>query len=168
MGHLARFRWTGSALSVSHSARWRWGHCRGVLSSSICADVDECQTGTHRCAGGQICHNLPGSYRCDCQTGYQYDALRQVCTGTCLRVRPEKWWWADWSCPGGRKHLSASAEPQSQRVARFDCMSCYHVEKCPGPQAPEKVDCLKSLKVFLYFKWDTLRNVLQECALNII
>ncbi|KAG8007355.1 Fibulin-2 [Nibea albiflora] len=45
-----------------------------------CVDVDECQMGTHRCGVGQICHNLPGSYRCDCQTGYQYDALRKVCT----------------------------------------------------------------------------------------
>ncbi|XP_050930462.1 fibulin-2 isoform X2 [Lates calcarifer] len=45
-----------------------------------CADIDECQMGTHRCGVGQICHNLPGSYRCDCQTGYQYDSLRKVCT----------------------------------------------------------------------------------------
>uniref|UniRef100_A0A3Q3W8Q3 Uncharacterized protein n=1 Tax=Mola mola TaxID=94237 RepID=A0A3Q3W8Q3_MOLML len=45
-----------------------------------CVDIDECQIGTHRCGVGQICHNLPGSYRCDCQTGYQYDALRKVCT----------------------------------------------------------------------------------------
>ncbi|XP_051967561.1 fibulin-2-like [Xyrauchen texanus] len=44
-----------------------------------CIDVDECQTTTHRCGQGQICHNLPGSYRCDCQTGYQYDATRQLC-----------------------------------------------------------------------------------------
>ncbi|XP_077059724.1 fibulin-2 isoform X2 [Siphateles boraxobius] len=44
-----------------------------------CIDVDECQTGTHRCGEGQICHNLPGSYRCDCQTGYQYDTIRQIC-----------------------------------------------------------------------------------------
>ncbi|KAK5873105.1 hypothetical protein PBY51_013749 [Eleginops maclovinus] len=45
-----------------------------------CVDIDECQMGTNRCGVGQICHNLPGSYRCDCQTGYQYDALRKVCT----------------------------------------------------------------------------------------
>uniref|UniRef100_UPI0037E888DE fibulin-2 n=1 Tax=Semicossyphus pulcher TaxID=241346 RepID=UPI0037E888DE len=44
-----------------------------------CVDIDECQMGTHRCGVGQICHNLPGSYRCDCQTGYQYDALRKAC-----------------------------------------------------------------------------------------
>ncbi|XP_067287432.1 fibulin-2 isoform X3 [Pseudorasbora parva] len=55
---------------------------RGYHSSpdgARCVDVDECQTGTHRCGEGQICHNLPGSYRCDCQTGYQYDTIRQLC-----------------------------------------------------------------------------------------
>uniref|UniRef100_A0A8C1AK07 Fibulin 2 n=1 Tax=Cyprinus carpio carpio TaxID=630221 RepID=A0A8C1AK07_CYPCA len=55
---------------------------RGYHSSpdgARCIDVDECQTSTHRCGEGQICHNLPGSYRCDCQTGYQYDAVRQIC-----------------------------------------------------------------------------------------
>ncbi|XP_042622412.1 fibulin-2-like [Cyprinus carpio] len=55
---------------------------RGYHSSpdgARCIDVDECQTSTHRCGEGQICHNLPGSYRCDCQTGYQYDAVRQLC-----------------------------------------------------------------------------------------
>uniref|UniRef100_A0A673IQI8 Fibulin-2-like n=1 Tax=Sinocyclocheilus rhinocerous TaxID=307959 RepID=A0A673IQI8_9TELE len=55
---------------------------RGYHSSpdgARCIDVDECQMGTHRCGEGQICHNLPGSYRCDCQTGYQYDAIRQLC-----------------------------------------------------------------------------------------
>ncbi|XP_056323717.1 fibulin-2 isoform X1 [Danio aesculapii] len=55
---------------------------RGYHSSpdgARCIDVDECQTGTHRCGEGQICHNLPGSHRCDCQTGYQYDTIRQLC-----------------------------------------------------------------------------------------
>ncbi len=44
-------------------------------------DVDECQSGLHRCGEGQLCHNLPGSYRCECQTGYQYDSFRRVCVG---------------------------------------------------------------------------------------
>nr|XP_055040032.1 fibulin-2 [Misgurnus anguillicaudatus]XP_055040033.1 fibulin-2 [Misgurnus anguillicaudatus] len=55
---------------------------RGYHSSpdgARCIDVDECQTSTHRCGQGQICHNLPGSYRCDCETGYQYDSIRQLC-----------------------------------------------------------------------------------------
>ncbi|KAJ6668417.1 hypothetical protein lerEdw1_015794 [Lerista edwardsae] len=44
-----------------------------------CVDVDECQTGVHRCGEGQICHNLPGAYRCDCKMGYQYDAFSRTC-----------------------------------------------------------------------------------------
>lgn len=44
-------------------------------------DVDECQSGLHRCGEGQLCHNLPGSYRCECQTGYQYDSFRRMCVG---------------------------------------------------------------------------------------
>lgn len=51
---------------------------------SVClADVDECQDGLHRCGEGQLCHNLPGSYRCECQTGYQYDSFRRMCVGVC-------------------------------------------------------------------------------------
>ncbi len=44
-------------------------------------DVDECQNSLHRCGEGQLCHNLPGSYRCECQTGYQYDSFRRTCVG---------------------------------------------------------------------------------------
>lgn len=49
---------------------------------SVClADVDECQGNLHRCGEGQLCHNLPGSFRCECQTGYQYDSFRRMCIG---------------------------------------------------------------------------------------
>ncbi|XP_071401038.1 fibulin-2-like [Centroberyx affinis] len=47
---------------------------------SSCIDVDECQSNLHRCGEGQLCHNLPGSYRCDCQTGYQYDTFKRMCS----------------------------------------------------------------------------------------
>ena len=69
--------------SQVQSGSWlRW-----FIFLSACLDIDECQMGTHRCGVGQICHNLPGSYRCDCQTGYQYDAVSKVCTGRypCIR-----------------------------------------------------------------------------------
>uniref|UniRef100_A0AAV2M0K3 Fibulin 2 n=1 Tax=Knipowitschia caucasica TaxID=637954 RepID=A0AAV2M0K3_KNICA len=55
---------------------------RGYRSSpdgSRCVDVDECEGGLHRCGEGQLCHNMAGSYRCECQTGYQYDSFGKTC-----------------------------------------------------------------------------------------
>lgn len=54
-----------------------------LFAIHVClVDVDECQGSLHRCGDGQLCHNLPGSYRCECQTGYQYDSFRRMCVGT--------------------------------------------------------------------------------------
>ncbi|XP_061698467.1 fibulin-2 [Syngnathoides biaculeatus] len=55
---------------------------RGYRTSpdgTSCIDVDECQSGAHQCGEGQLCHNVAGSYRCECQTGYQYDSFRRTC-----------------------------------------------------------------------------------------
>uniref|UniRef100_A0A4W4EIR9 EGF-like domain-containing protein n=1 Tax=Electrophorus electricus TaxID=8005 RepID=A0A4W4EIR9_ELEEL len=61
-------------------------------SISLCVDVNECAMGTHHCTESQVCHNLPGSYRCDCRSGYQYDSIHvnecwrypgRLCAQTC-------------------------------------------------------------------------------------
>lgn len=75
----------------SHSLMNRWQLNVIIVFSSVLpsllavharhVDVDECQGGLHRCGEGQLCHNLPGSYRCECQTGYQYDSFRRMCVG---------------------------------------------------------------------------------------
>ncbi|XP_070695452.1 fibulin-2 [Pempheris klunzingeri] len=92
-----------------------------------CVDIDECQMGTHRCGMGQICHNLPGSYRCDCQTGYQYDALRKVCTDVneC------------WRYPGRLCAQTCENTPGSYQCSctagfslAFDGKNCEDVNEC--------------------------------------
>lgn len=61
--------------------------CRGRAWASGClsylplADVNECEAGMHHCKEGQVCHNLPGSYRCDCKAGFQQDAFGRACVG---------------------------------------------------------------------------------------
>eukprot|EP00117_Sycon_ciliatum_P034506 scpid68130/ scgid26327/ EGF-like module-containing mucin-like hormone receptor-like 1; Cell surface glycoprotein F4/80; EGF-like module receptor 1; EMR1 hormone receptor len=40
------------------------------VNSRSCQDVDECSRGTHRCAPGGYCVNVPGLYGCNCLTGY--------------------------------------------------------------------------------------------------
>ncbi|XP_040890035.1 fibulin-2 [Toxotes jaculatrix] len=92
-----------------------------------CVDIDECQMGTHRCGVGQICHNLPGSYRCDCQTGYQYDALRKVCTDVneCWRY-PGRLCAQTCENTPGSYHCSCTAG----FALAFDGKNCEDINEC--------------------------------------
>uniref|UniRef100_A0A8C8SBX3 Nidogen 2 n=1 Tax=Pelusios castaneus TaxID=367368 RepID=A0A8C8SBX3_9SAUR len=44
-----------------------------------CVDVDECAESFHRCGHGSVCINSPGSYRCECLSGYQLVVDRHSC-----------------------------------------------------------------------------------------
>uniref|UniRef100_A0A5S6R3I4 Nidogen-1 n=1 Tax=Trichuris muris TaxID=70415 RepID=A0A5S6R3I4_TRIMR len=47
----------------------------------FCADVDECSYNLHRCDGNADCHNVEGSYLCQCRSGFEGDGYR------CTRMR---------------------------------------------------------------------------------
>ncbi|XP_005996047.1 nidogen-2 [Latimeria chalumnae] len=55
-----------------------------------CFDVDECTEGLNRCGSYSICINFPGSYRCECQSGYELAADRQTCTLIAVPSNPCK------------------------------------------------------------------------------
>ena len=42
-------------------------------------DTDECTTGTHNCTQNQQCINMPGSFVCECVSGYRM--LNETCEG---------------------------------------------------------------------------------------
>ena len=44
------------------------------------ADINECALDPDICANG-ICENLRGSYRCNCNSGYEPDASGRNCVG---------------------------------------------------------------------------------------
>ncbi|XP_077765416.1 nidogen-2 isoform X1 [Canis aureus] len=44
-----------------------------------CVDVNECATGSHHCGPNSMCVNLPGSYRCECRSGYELADDRHTC-----------------------------------------------------------------------------------------
>ncbi|PNI83393.1 NID2 isoform 2 [Pan troglodytes] len=44
-----------------------------------CVDENECATGFHRCGPNSVCINLPGSYRCECRSGYEFADDRHTC-----------------------------------------------------------------------------------------
>ncbi|XP_039112047.1 nidogen-2 isoform X1 [Hyaena hyaena] len=44
-----------------------------------CVDINECATGFHHCGPNSVCTNLPGSYSCDCRSGYEFADDRHTC-----------------------------------------------------------------------------------------
>uniref|UniRef100_A0A6Q2XYH3 Nidogen 1a n=1 Tax=Esox lucius TaxID=8010 RepID=A0A6Q2XYH3_ESOLU len=45
-----------------------------------CYDIDECRESPHVCGHHSVCNNQPGSFRCECDTGYQFASDGQTCT----------------------------------------------------------------------------------------
>lgn len=43
------------------------------------SDVNECATGEHTCHGNATCKNVFGSFRCNCNEGYEGNG--QMCSG---------------------------------------------------------------------------------------
>lgn len=57
---------------VSHH---RW--CARCLLFPL--DVDECAEGRSQCGPFTLCLNVPGSYRCECRSGYRPAEDGQAC-----------------------------------------------------------------------------------------
>ncbi|KAG8447614.1 hypothetical protein GDO86_014935 [Hymenochirus boettgeri] len=47
--------------------------------SGTCIDIDECQSGSHRCRYNQLCENSVGGYRCTCPRGYRSQGVGRPC-----------------------------------------------------------------------------------------
>ncbi|KAI3363049.1 hypothetical protein L3Q82_011712, partial [Scortum barcoo] len=44
-----------------------------------CYDIDECRENPQICGSHAICNNQPGTFRCECQDGYQFGGDGQTC-----------------------------------------------------------------------------------------
>ncbi|XP_053553595.1 nidogen-2 [Bombina bombina] len=53
-----------------------------------CTDVNECDVGPARCGQNAVCSNLPGSYKCECRSGYTFAADGHNCLLESLPVNP--------------------------------------------------------------------------------
>lgn len=48
---------------------------------STISDINECRDRTANCPVNSYCVNSPGSYRCDCRTGYLHNTINNTCDG---------------------------------------------------------------------------------------
>ncbi|VDN03507.1 unnamed protein product [Thelazia callipaeda] len=49
-----------------------------IPSNGKCRDIDECKNGSHLC-GRRPCINLPGSYKCICSAGFDFNTTTKRC-----------------------------------------------------------------------------------------
>lgn len=82
-----------------------------VPCSPSLADVNECETGVHQCGEGQVCHNLPGSYRCDCKAGFQRDAFGRACVGR-------------WALVAGKPSVGSACPGPALKLPPPSCWPC--------------------------------------------
>uniref|UniRef100_UPI00358F448E fibulin-1-like isoform X1 n=2 Tax=Myxine glutinosa TaxID=7769 RepID=UPI00358F448E len=134
-----------------------------------CVDVDECQTGVHRCGEGQTCINSPGSYSCNCRVGFYYNSIERTCVDIdecrqypgqlCAQV-----------CENTDGSYLCSCSPGFQLAP--DRRNCNDVNECEeSPCSHECVNIHGSFQCFChrgYLKSDvnnTMCEDIDECAL---
>lgn len=49
-----------------------------MMPGMVCTDIDECALGTDNCDDDAQCENLPGTFECECNAGYEGDGV--TCT----------------------------------------------------------------------------------------
>jgi len=63
------FLWVNTIFELIAASQW-------LYLMRMCVDVDECSDKTAVCDPHADCINVPGSYQCRCQCGYQGDGKR--------------------------------------------------------------------------------------------
>ncbi|XP_068746586.1 uncharacterized protein [Montipora capricornis] len=87
---------------------------RGPGEHPVCADINECSEGTHKCPSPSArCVNTPGSYYCVCKAGW-----RKVSDYQCVDINECST--GSYSCPSNSRCVN------TQGSYRCDCNRCYY------------------------------------------
>ncbi|XP_045910130.1 nidogen-2 isoform X2 [Micropterus dolomieu] len=93
-----------------------------------CYDIDECAEGLSSCGAHAYCINLPGSHRCQCQSGFEFGYDGRTCVGQTDRPKSQ--------CEQHRDSLQSGVEnggrpspgafiPQCDSDGRYRPLQCH-------------------------------------------
>nr|XP_022323001.1 fibrillin-1-like isoform X2 [Crassostrea virginica] len=93
------------------------------------ADIDECAIGNNCTQANQVCQNIPGSYRCICETGYN-ETTPNNCTDIdeCQLHHP-----CDQMCTNTEGGYTCSCHPGFKLLSRT---RCDDIDECASPKPP--------------------------------
>ncbi|KAM6181638.1 nidogen-2 [Erethizon dorsatum] len=101
-----------------------------------CVDVNECATGYHRCGPNSVCINLPGSYRCECRSGYEFADDQHMCVLTTPPPNP---------CEDGSHNCAPAGQAQciNHGDGTFSC-ACLPGYTGSGYQCSDVDECAEN------------------------
>lgn len=82
--------------AVSSAGRGGFSLCN--VTRLLPADVDECRETPQVCGPNTVCINQPGTFRCECASGFVSASDGRSCVGTFLHVCSQLCWWVDFLC----------------------------------------------------------------------
>lgn len=116
---------------------------------SIIPFLDECQIGTSTCDVTAVCYNSPGSYSCECLSGYSGDGY------TCTKILS----CADVQCGQNAECVELSAgNPECRCLPKFygDGLFCYEptgVEVGTGMSTRLNLPYIKAMYICIYIPY---------------
>ncbi|XP_039890326.1 nidogen-1 [Simochromis diagramma] len=107
-----------------------------------CYDNDECREDPQRCGPNAICNNQPGTFRCECEEGYQFGSDQR----TCIKVdRPVD------HCEAGTHTCSPHAQCSYAGGSSYVCTclqgftgdgrSCQDIDECQQSRCHSDAVC---------------------------
>ncbi|XP_072719714.1 nidogen-2 isoform X2 [Ciconia boyciana] len=116
-----------------------------------CRDVDECAEGLSQCGPFTVCLNVPGSYRCECRSGYRPAEDGQACVPLVPATDPCE----DGShpcAPGDRARClpRAGGRPACECLPGYtgDGINCADVDECAENPCHPAATCYNTLGSF--------------------
>uniref|UniRef100_A0A7N8Y809 Nidogen 2a (osteonidogen) n=1 Tax=Mastacembelus armatus TaxID=205130 RepID=A0A7N8Y809_9TELE len=103
-----------------------------------CYDIDECAEGLTSCGAHSQCVNLPGSHRCQCQSGYEFGYDERTCVGNKRQMEQ-------------RHNLCVALECVEERGPAGVCVCvcvCVYIDECSSSPCHVNARCINGMGSF--------------------